>query len=110
MVSPFTARLQHAQQTRDHEAGFSNRALFSTQDRRVAVAGAGPGSLAGLGTGRPRTEEPFGATTCTTYDGRALAIIRPKEPGQIGVTISADGCDALSIKVHAEQTEQTDVR
>jgi beta-galactosidase len=76
----------------------------------VSVAVEGPGILAGLGTGRPRTEEPFGAAQCTTYDGRALAIIRPLQPGEISVTVSAEGCDSRSITVHAEEPEQTGVR
>jgi hypothetical protein len=78
-------------------------------DRGVSVAVEGTGVLAGLGTGRPRTEEPFGAASCTTYDGRALAIIRPLHAGEITVTVSADGYEPISITLHAEQPEQTDM-
>lgn len=52
---------------------------------------------------RPLTEKAFGAASCTTYDGRALAIIRPLQAGAITVTVSADGCDSRSITVHAEE-------
>lgn len=79
-------------------------------DRRVSVTVEGAGVLAGLGTGRPRTEEPFGATSCVTYDGRSLAIIRPTGPGQIAVTVRAEGCEACSIGVYAAAPEQTGVR
>jgi hypothetical protein len=88
--------------------------VATDHDRLVSVAVEGPGILAGLGTGRPRTEEPFAqrapAATCTTYDGRALAIIRPEEPGEISVTVSAEGCAPVSITVHAEEPEPTGVR
>jgi hypothetical protein len=60
-------------------------------DVPVTVRVAGPGVLAGLGTGRARTEESFAGPTVTTYDGRALAIIRPTGPGSVTVTVAADG-------------------
>ena len=41
----------------------------------------GPGVLQGLASGRPATEEPYTGATCTTFDGRALAVIRPTGPG-----------------------------
>jgi beta-galactosidase len=81
--------------------------VATDHDRLVAVVVEGPGTLAGLGTGRPSTEEPFGAAQCTTYNGRALAIIRPQRPGEIKVTVSAAGCDPVSINLHAEQPEQS---
>ena len=57
----------------------------------MTVTVDGPGVLAGIGTGRARTEEPFGAAAVTTYDGRALAIVRPTGPGAITVTVEASG-------------------
>lgn len=59
------------------------------QDRTVTVSVTGPGQLAGLGTGRARTEETFDATSCTTWDGRALAIIRATGLGEITITVDA---------------------
>ena len=41
----------------------------------------GAGVLAGLGSGNPSTAERFDASTWTTFDGRALAIVRPTGPG-----------------------------
>jgi hypothetical protein len=52
--------------------------------------------LAGIGTGRARTEERFDAAEVTTYDGRALAIVRPTGPGTVTVTARADGFDAAT--------------
>jgi beta-galactosidase len=83
-----------------------NGTTATDHDRVVSVAVEGAGVLAGLGTGRPRTEETFGAAGCMTYDGRALAIIRPLQAGEITVTVSADGCDTRSIVVHAVASPQ----
>lgn len=60
-------------------------------DRLVSVEVAGPGELAGIGTGRARTEESFASRAVTTYDGRALAIVRPTGTGEITVTVTAEG-------------------
>ena len=73
--------------------------LDTDRDVRIDVEVRGPGVLAGLGSARPRTEEPFGAASCTTSDGRALAIIRPTGPGRIEVTVSADGYEPRSVVV-----------
>ena len=43
------------------------------------------------GTGRARTEESFAGPSVTTYDGRALAIVRPTGAGRIAVTVEAPG-------------------
>ena len=74
---------------------------FGDADRVVSVSIDGPGVLAGIGTGRARTEEAFGATEVTTYDGRALAIVRPTGAGTITVTVHAEGVDAASLAVTA---------
>jgi hypothetical protein len=77
-----------------------------------ALAGAAQGQTAspsansdtvpeGLGGARPRTEERFDAPTHTTFDGRALAIVRPNEAGTIEVTVSAEGCDARTVRIDA---------
>jgi beta-galactosidase len=70
-------------------------------DRVVTVTIDGPAVLAGLGTGRARTEESFGGTAVTTYDGRALAIIRPTGTGSITVTVSAEGLEPATLVVTA---------
>ena len=70
-------------------------------DRVVTVSIDGPAVLAGIGTGRARTEESFGASEVTTYDGRALAVVRPTGAGTITVTVSADGVDTANLTVTA---------
>ena len=70
-------------------------------DRLVTVSIDGPAVLAGIGTGRARTEESFGATAVTTYDGRALAVVRPTGAGAITVTVSAEAVEPASLTVTA---------
>lgn len=69
----------------------------------ITVTVEGDAELAGLGTGRIRTEESFAGPTVTTYDGRALAIARPTGPGSAILTVSADGFEPVSalLSVHA---------
>ncbi len=59
-------------------------------DRLVTVEVSGA-ELAGLGSGRARTEESFAGPAVTTHDGRLLAIVRATGAGEIRVTATADG-------------------
>lgn len=68
-------------------------------DVEVSVEVSGPGVLAGLGTGRARTTERFSAAAVTTYDGRALAVVRPTGPGAITVTARAAGYAPATVVV-----------
>jgi beta-galactosidase len=70
-------------------------------DRPVTVEITGPGVLQGLGSARPVTEESFTGRTHTTYDGRALAVVRPTGPGEIDVTVAAPGCASASLTIRA---------
>jgi beta-galactosidase len=81
----------------------SDGTLATADNRPVTVAVEGPGTLAGLGSARPDTEEPFDGTECTTYDGRALAIIRPLQQGELRIIVRAEGCDSITVSVLAEQ-------
>ncbi|MFE5409026.1 glycoside hydrolase family 2 TIM barrel-domain containing protein [Microbacterium sp. NPDC056569] len=65
-------------------------------DRLVTVTVDSDAELVGLGTGRILTEESFAGPSVTTYDGRALAIVRPTGPGVATVTVTADGLAAAS--------------
>jgi beta-galactosidase len=80
--------------------------LAGHRDRLVSVEVSGAGVLTALGSADPRTEEPFGASQCTTFDGRALAIVRPTGSGDIEIGVSADGCDPVPATVTA--TERPD--
>lgn len=71
------------------------------RDVPVTVTVDGPGVLAGLGSGRARTEESFAGPSYTTYDGRVLAIVRPTGPGPIRVTASAEGFSDAAVVLPA---------
>lgn len=65
--------------------------LLCDADRLVTVAVSG-GSLAGLGSARARTEESFAGPSVTTFDGRALAIVRADASAeQIRISVMAEG-------------------
>jgi beta-galactosidase len=78
--------------------------LASQRDRLVSVTVSGAGELRGLGSANPRTEDPFGGSRCTTFDGRALAIIRPTGPGEIEIRVSADGIEPVTANVTATRS------
>ena len=52
-------------------------------DREVTVSVEGPGVLAGFGSAAPATEESYLDDVHTTFDGRALAVVRPTGTGTI---------------------------
>ncbi|CCH87627.1 Glycoside hydrolase [Modestobacter italicus] len=70
-------------------------------DREVTVTVAGPGVLAGFGSAAPATEESYLDDVHTTFDGRALAVVRPTGAGTITVTASAPGCADVTLTVVA---------
>lgn len=71
------------------------------RDVRVTVGVEGPAVLAGLGTGRAATEEPFSAASVTLFHGRALAIVRPTGPGEIRIRTAADGYGDTEVCIRA---------
>lgn len=68
-------------------------------DRLVTVTVDGDAELVGLGTGRIRTEESFAGPSVTTFDGRALAIVRPTSPGEATITVSSYGLAPAVVSV-----------
>ncbi|MFK4834646.1 glycoside hydrolase family 2 TIM barrel-domain containing protein [Microbacterium sp. ZW T2_14] len=71
--------------------------VASDADRMITVSVEGEGELVALGTGRIRTEESFAGPSVTTWNGRALAIVRPTGPGTVTATVSATGLAAASV-------------
>ena len=70
-------------------------------DAEVSVAVAGAGVLAGMCSANPKTAERFDAPTWRTFDGRALAVVRPTGAGPIAVTVSAAGHPPVTIDLEA---------
>ncbi|QHF24602.1 DUF4982 domain-containing protein [Rathayibacter sp. VKM Ac-2804] len=75
--------------------------LVTGADRVVSVTVEGAGVLAGFGSGAPATTERFDAASRTTFDGRALAVVRPTGSGPITVLVSSDGLDDVRIELSA---------
>jgi beta-galactosidase len=81
--------------------GDASGVVATTEERTVTVAVEGPGILQGLASANPCTEEPFTDAEHTTFDGRALAVVRPTGPGTITVTAKADGLDPATVTITA---------
>jgi len=71
-------------------------------DRPVRVEVSGQGVLLGFGSASPSTEERFDVAERRTYDGRALAVLRPTGPGKIRLIASAPGCEPTEIAITVE--------
>jgi beta-galactosidase len=76
-------------------------ALHSSADRQVRVEVQGAGVLQALGSANPAGEEGFTGPICTTFDGRALAVVRPTGAGPITLTATAEGCEPQHLGVDA---------
>nr|WP_274637001.1 glycoside hydrolase family 2 TIM barrel-domain containing protein [Microbacterium bovistercoris] len=57
------------------------------------------GELAGLASGRARTEESFAGPSCTSHDGRLLAVVRAGAVGTVQVTATADALASTTTQV-----------
>jgi len=75
--------------------------LHSSADRLIHVEVGGTGVLQALGSANPASAEGFTSASRTTFDGRALAVIRPTGEGRITVTATADGCEPRHLEIDA---------
>ena len=71
-------------------------------DLEVTVLVEGPAVLQGFGSAAPATEESYLDAVHTTFDGRALAVVRPTGPGPIKVTATAPLCEPVTVQVQAQ--------
>src|SRR5918995_392567 len=67
--------------------------LVTGADRPVTVQVSGAGRLAGLCSANPRTTERFDADTWSTFDGRALAVVRPTGEGRVEISVCSEGLE-----------------
>ena len=65
--------------------------VVSGADRPVTVEVSGSGVLAGMCSANPKTTERFDSATWTTFDGRAVAVVRPTGVGAVTVTVTSEG-------------------
>ncbi|WP_340029336.1 glycoside hydrolase family 2 TIM barrel-domain containing protein [Paenibacillus sp. FSL H7-0940] len=75
--------------------------LYNTADRKVKLMIEGPGHIQGFGSANPVTEENFFNEEYTTFDGKALAVVRPTGAGTIILTVAAEGCIPQSVRINA---------
>lgn len=77
--------------------------LVTSEDRHVAVSVEGAGILQALGSARPDNGERYDTGDHTTFDGRALAVVRPTGVGAITVAVTADGLESVVLMLTAEE-------
>ncbi|MNO14202.1 Beta-galactosidase [compost metagenome] len=75
---------------------------YNTADRKVSVKVEGPGILQGLASANPASEENFFEHEITTFDGKALAVVRPTNSGTITVTVSAENCEEQIVQIYSK--------
>ncbi|HHV09192.1 MAG TPA: glycoside hydrolase family 2 protein [Clostridiales bacterium] len=76
-----------------------NGNLHTGKDRAVTLTLDGEGELIGFGSGSPVTTESYLDGECTTYNGRALAVILPKDTGVLKVAAITEGCEAVTVDI-----------
>lgn len=73
--------------------------VHTLADRMVTVEVEGA-ILLGAGSAQPTTTEALSAARHTTYQGRALAVIRSTQtPGPVTISVSAEGLTSTSVQV-----------
>jgi beta-galactosidase len=73
-------------------------------DHKVTVHVEGAGSLMGLGSANPFTEESFTDAEHTTYNGRALAVVRASlKAGTVKMTVTAEDCETKVLTIPVEE-------
>lgn len=82
------------------EAVDSNGILIPYIESQITAVVEGAATLAGLGTGRPVTEENYTKGTICLYRGRALAVVRAGfEAGQASLTVAAEGFPVATLSL-----------
>lgn len=71
-------------------------------EKLIRAAITGCGELLALGTGNPKSTEKFSAGQFTSFDGRAMAVIRPCGAGEITLKVEAEGLEPVCATVRAE--------
>jgi beta-galactosidase len=76
--------------------------LVPVADAQVTFAIEGPGTIAAVGSGDLRSDEPYVGATRRLFNGRALAVVRAaRTAGSIALSASAPGLAAASVTVSA---------
>jgi len=74
--------------------------VVADSDVPVSVSVSGAAVLAGFGTGRPFSRDEDTAGQCLTFNGRALAILRPNGVGKIEISVGATGFAEVCLQLN----------
>jgi beta-galactosidase len=68
---------------------------------------SGPAEIAGVGNGNPLSLEPFQASECKLFFGKAMLIVRTAsgEGGEIRITVSSDGLAPATVSSRSTPPE-----
>lgn len=68
---------------------------------RISLSIAGPGRIVAAGNGNPRATEPFTSTSGhSLFFGKAVAVVRREDPGEIVLTAAAEGLEAGVLRLN----------
>lgn len=79
----------------------SNGVVESNADSLLTVSVTG-GTLLGFGSANPCTQERYDTGSFTAYQGRALAVVRADQPGEIVLTVTDGKQTATAVIAAAE--------
>lgn len=82
-----------------------HRILKPLADRELKVHVEGAGYLQGFGCANPASEGDYFDSVHSTFDGRALAVIRPTGAGVIQLTVEAEGCASQTVTIKVDNPE-----
>lgn len=71
--------------------------IYAYSNISITVCVEGPARLEAFGTDDPLAEENFYDSTRTTYDGRALAVIKPTGVGNVVITAESEHMSAQAV-------------
>lgn len=73
-------------------------------EKTVKVFVDGAAVLQGFGSADPATTRCYQDNTCTTYDGKVMAVIRSTfEPGLVEVRFQSEGCEDCIIRMESKE-------
>ncbi|MCL2461327.1 MAG: DUF4982 domain-containing protein, partial [Defluviitaleaceae bacterium] len=103
-LTPDRARLE-----RFDDLAFVTVELFDAEGNHCRSAGnelyfsvSGAGILQAVGTDNPKTEEMYVGGVRKAHGGRAMAVVRAKETGEIVLNVAGEGLKAAEVKIVAE--------
>lgn len=69
-------------------------------NKKIRIKVIGDGILQGFGSANPCSAESYDGKVCTTYQGRALAVIRAgRTKGWINICLEAEGCEPVYTEI-----------